>query len=205
MNLDFIKQNTENTDESLMASFKEGSEDAFQILFDRYTAHIINFAYRIIGSQEESEDVAQDVFLRIYKSKERYDEDRPFKPWIFTIASRLISNHIRFKKRHPEESLDWTTEESEGDSKNPDLVDGSAPLPHESLEKQELKNSVQRALEELPENQRTAVLLARFEEMSYEEISEAMDLSAASVKSLLFRARQSLKRSLLPFVSEKEK
>ena len=184
------------SDESLMADFVSGSQAAFELIFERYSSHIINFAYRFLGSREESEDIAQEVFLRIYRAKERYDPRRPFRPWIFSIASHLISNRRRHGKRHPEEPLEGMPQDPDGSSYGGEIEDRSLPKSEELLEKQQLAQQVRDALENLPESQRQAVVLARFEEMSYEEISETMKISVPAVKSLLFRARQSLKELL---------
>jgi RNA polymerase sigma-70 factor, ECF subfamily len=179
-----------------MGRFQGGDEEGFQTLFDRYAAHLINFAHRSLNSREESEDVAQEVLLRVYRSKDRFDASRPFRPWVFSMAVRLIYNRLRDRKRHPGFSLDQKPDE---DRPGPELPDQS-PLPSESLEKQHLAREVRKALDGLPENQRTAVLLARFEEMSYTQIAEAMGVSVTAVKSLLFRAKQTLKSSLASHV-----
>ena len=183
----------QEADESLMVRVMSGSQEAFEIILNRYSSHIINFAYRFLSSQEEAEDIAQQVFLRAYKASSRYDPKRPFRPWLFSIASRLISNQIRFRKRHRNESLDVTPQETEGGSYADKIPDPSCLKPEDILEKQHLIQQVQGALQRLPESQRIAVLLARFEDMSYEEIGHSMGISVSSVKSLLFRARERLR------------
>ena len=192
----------EKTDEALMAGFKSGSHAAFELIFERYSSHIIGFAYRFLNSREEAEDIAQEVFLRIYKAKERFDASRPFRPWLFSIASRLISNRTRSRKRHPQEPLEIAAQDGVGHS-HIDAIEDRSLKPGELLERQQLAQYVKEALQKLPENQRTAVLLARFEDMSYEEIGVTMDISLTAVKSLLFRARQSLKESLIPYALKK--
>jgi RNA polymerase sigma-70 factor, ECF subfamily len=191
-----------DSDEELMRRFQSGEDEAFRVLFDRYASHLINFAYRLLSSRDESEDIAQEVLLRVYKGKDRYDPSRPFRPWIFSIASRLISNRLRDRKRHPQVSLNFKPDEDHHDIPTIDLADKSSHPTEEILEKQQLAQHVQKALADLPENQRTAVLLARFEEMPYEEIAATMGSSVSSVKSLLFRARQTLKAVLTPCVRE---
>ncbi len=192
-------------DESLMADFASGSQASFELIFERYSSHIINFAYRFLNSRDEAEDIAQEAFLRVYMTKERYDPGRSFRSWIFSIAAHLISNQIRSRKRHPKESLDKTQQDSDGNSYGGEIEDGSSLKSEDILERQQLVRQVQEALRKLPENQRTAVVLARFEEMSYEEISVTMDVSVTAVKSLLFRARQSLKVSLASYAFGKER
>lgn len=196
MDQSLLSKRAEESDESLMVRFQAGSEAAFELLFDRYSSHAINFAYRFLNSRQEAEDIAQEVFLRIYRAKERYDPKRSFRTWFFSIAARLISNQRRFEKRHPKEPLENTSLEEEDHSFINTIADSSCPPSEELLEKKQLARQVQQALKELPKNQRIAILLARFEEMSYEEIAKTMDIPVTAVKSLLFRARQTLKRSL---------
>ncbi|MBK8871793.1 MAG: RNA polymerase sigma factor [Elusimicrobia bacterium] len=187
-------------DETLMARFRDGAEEGFQAVFNRYSAHVINFIYRFLKSQEESEDLAQEVFLRIYRAKERYDPSRPFRPWLFSIASRLVSNRLRDRKRHPHDSIDQRTEMESGESLPRQIPDSPADRPAELIEKKTIALTVQKALDALPETQRMAVLLARFQGMSHEEIAVSLATSVSAVKSLLFRSRQTLKEALGPYV-----
>lgn len=176
-----------------MRRFLAGDEGAFKALFDRYTPVLINFAYRFLGSRAEAEDLAQDVFIRIYRQKERYDPSRRFRPWMFSIGVRLALNRRRDRKRHAETPLE--------DSLAALVPDTRSPLPEETFRKHELNQVVRKALAALPENQRAAVLLGRYERMTYEEIAKAMGCSVAAVKSLLFRAKQILKRELASYAA----
>jgi RNA polymerase sigma-70 factor (ECF subfamily) len=185
-----------------MSRFQGGDEEAFQDLFNRYAPRVINFACRFLHSQAEAEDIAQEVFLRVYKGRERFDGAKPFRPWLFAITSRLISNRLRDNKRHPHIPLEPVTNEDETAAILP--IPETALRPDQVMDQQEKIQAVQAALRALPENQRTVVLLARFEEMSYDEIAQATDLSVASVKSLLFRAKQTLKQVLIPYLRHKK-
>jgi RNA polymerase sigma-70 factor (ECF subfamily) len=189
-----------DTDESLMRQFQSGDGVAFEILFDRYSTHLINFAHRFLFSREESEDAAQEVFLRIHGARDRYDSSRPFRPWLFSIASRLISNRLRQRKRHPLVSLFHSADKESDESIPLDVPDRGDPGPEQIIEKTHLAAHIQSVLSRLPGNQHTAVVLARFEEMSNEEIAQTMEISLSSVKSLLFRARQTLKNELKQFI-----
>ncbi|MBI4369076.1 MAG: sigma-70 family RNA polymerase sigma factor [Elusimicrobia bacterium] len=181
-----------------MRRFQTGDEEAFRVLFDRYANHLVNFIYRFLRSQEESEDVAQEALLRIYRSKDHYDPVRSFRPWLFSIVSRLCSNYLRDRRRHPQISLDQSVSHGSDDPRPLQIADSALPLPQDALEKHDIAMAAMRALNDLPENQRTAVILRRFEALSYEEIAQAMGISMAAVKSLLFRARQTLKETLAP-------
>ncbi len=190
----------DQSDEVLMRLFQEGGEEAFKILFDRYSSHLINFAHRSFHNREEAEDAAQEALLRVYRGKDRYDVSRPFRPWIFSIIARLVSNRLRDKQRHPQESLDWTPDEASGIPFG-NIPDKTSPLPEKSAEQKQLVQTVKAALDELPENQRTAVLLVRYHDMTYTEVAQAMNLSVPSIKSLLFRAHQQLRETLSTHVS----
>lgn len=187
-------------DQELMRRFRNGEQEAFQVLFNRYASPVINFAYRFLHSQAEAEDLAQEVFLRVYRGRERYDERKPFKPWLYAITSRLISNRLRDIRRHPQIPLEVRQEEDGTTQMLP--IPETDLRPDQQVDRQEKTKMIRRALDALPENQRTAVLLARFEEMSYEEIAQVMDVSVMAVKSLLFRAKQALKEALFPYISE---
>lgn len=200
---DIVRQASE-TDEELMRRFQADDEQAFQTLFNRYAARLINFAHRSLHSYEEAQDIAQEVLLRVYRQKDRFDAKRPFKPWIFAIAVRLISNRLRDRKRHPQASLDLRSSEENQTAEALNIPDKSLLSPEDDLEKKKLRGAVWKALDDLPEAQRIAVVLARFEEMSYEEIALTLDTSVSSVKSLVYRARQTLKENLTPYVFPKE-
>jgi RNA polymerase sigma-70 factor (ECF subfamily) len=187
-----------DTDESLMSRFQSGDEEAFQILFARYAARLVNFAYRSLGARQEAEDVAQETLVRVHRARERFDPSRPFRPWVFSIAARLASNRRRDIRRRGEEPL---LDDAGGPAPSLEPSD-AAPLPLEQAEKDHLAREVRKALDGLPENQRTAVLLARFDDMTYEETAQTMGLSVTAVRSLLFRARQTLKNSLSPLAQE---
>ena len=187
------------SDESLMRRFQSGDTDAFVVLFNRYSTHLINFANRFLFSQEESEDAAQEILLRIHGARDRYDTSRPFRPWIFAIASRLVSNRLRQKKRHPLVSL-FHSIEGDDEPFSHDPPEQRNHGPEQSMENKHLAALIQSSLALLPENQRTAGVLSRFEDMTNEEIAQTMETSVSSVKSLLFRARQTLKNALKQFI-----
>lgn len=181
------------TDEELMRRFQEGDETAFHRIFDAYALHLVNFAYRFCRSREPAEDIAQETLIRVYKNRHRYESTRPFRPWLFSIAVRLISNKLREWKRHPHRSLDADPEEG-GDSPEIRIAAStiSAENPEPALESVLLVRLVNEKLDQLPDNQRIAITLLRFHALSYEEIAKTMELTVPAVKSLLFRARTKL-------------
>lgn len=184
----------QDSDESLMSRYQSGDEDAFRIIFDRYTISLIHFAYRFLGSQVEAEDIAQEVFLRVYRHKEQYDAQRPFRSWIFSITARLSANKVRDRKTHRETTLD-AEDSDEGSNFSASLID-QGPQPEHDYQSQESVQRILAALQMLPENQRTAILLCRFEQMTYEEIANVLGTSIQAVKSLIYRGMQTLSQRL---------
>jgi RNA polymerase sigma-70 factor (ECF subfamily) len=186
-------------DAALMLRVKQGDRAAFAALVEKYQQPVMNFIYRTLRDETEAEDLAQNVFLQVYKSAYRYKRSAKFSTWLFTIARNLCLNEIRRRSRHPAESLDATHPESE-DQPLRQFEDKENPLPGESLLQQELTEKIEQALAELPENQRTALLLCRQDELSYEEIAEVLDCSLSATKSLIHRGRETLKQKLKPYL-----
>src|SRR5881394_1807086 len=156
-------------DASLMLRVKQGDRDAFEALVEKYKQPVMNVVYRTLGDATEAEDLAQHVFIQVYKSAHRYEVSAKFSTWLFTIARNLCLNEIRRRARHPAESLDQTHAEADDQSLH-QVEDRRVVLPPEELLHGELEQKITAALFELPENQRTALLLCRQEELSYEEI-----------------------------------
>jgi RNA polymerase sigma-70 factor (ECF subfamily) len=164
-----------------------------------YQDRLIAIFYHIVGSQEAAEDLAQDVFLRIYRARHGYEPTARFSTWIFRIANNLASNSRRNQGRRREVSLTGSDSGPVGlPPADQVAVEKSALMPARQLDKRELQGLVQKALETLNERQRIAVLLHKFEEMSYQDIAEAMELTPTAVKSLLSRARDNLRQVLEP-------
>ncbi len=186
-------------DAALMLRVKKGDREAFAALVEKYQQPVMNFVHRTLRDEAESEDVAQNVFLQVYKSAARYESTAKFSTWLFTIARNLCLNEIRRRSRHPAESLDATHPESE-DQPLHQFEDKKNFSPPESLLHGELEEKITEALADLPENQRTALLLCRQEELSYDEIAEVLDCSLSATKSLIHRARETLKLRLKPYL-----
>ncbi len=182
-----------------MLRVKQGDRDAFTALVEKYKQPVMNLAYRTLSDATEAEDLAQHVFLQVFKSAHRYEVTAKFSTWIFTIARNLCLNEIRRRSRHPAESLDEVSPENE-DQPLRQVQDVKSSSPPNALLQSELEEKVQLALAELPEKQRTALLLCRQEELSYEEIAQVLDCSLSATKSLIHRGRETLKGVLKPYL-----
>ena len=185
----------------LMLRAKEGDAGAFTQLVKAYQDRLTNIFFHMVSSQEAAEDLAQDVFLRIYRARHGYQPTARFSTWLFRIANNLASNSRRSKGRRKEVNLAGSESGPLGVRPQEQLaVEKSGLMPNRQLDKQELQAVVQQAMEQLNERQRLAVLLNKYEDMSYEDIGEAMEMSAAAVKSLLSRARDNLRQVLEPYM-----
>jgi len=189
----------QDPDAALMLRVKQGDNEAFALLVDKYKQPVMNLAYRTLRDATEAEDLAQNVFVQVYKSAGRYQPAAKFSTWLFTIARNLCLNEIRRRSRHPAESLDQTRAETD-DHPFYQVEDRSVAAPPEQLLHGELEQKITDALAELPENQRTALLLCRQEELSYEEIAEVLGCSLSATKSLIHRGRETLKTKLKPYL-----
>jgi RNA polymerase sigma-70 factor, ECF subfamily len=186
-------------DAALMMCVKEGDAEAFATLVEKYKQPIINLVRRTLRDETEAEDLAQNVFVQVWKSAARYERTAKFSTWLFTIARNLCLNEIRRRSRHPAESLDAPHSEHEDQPKHQieDLKNFSAP---ETMLQSELVHKIEEAIYDLPENQRTALLLCRQDELSYEEIAEVLGCSVSATKSLIHRGRETLKQRLKPYL-----
>src|SRR5579872_4534536 len=186
-------------DAALMLRVKRGDRAAFASLVEKYKQPVMNFVFRSLRDETEAEDLAQNVFLQVYKSRDRYQRTAKFSTWLFTIARNLCLNEIRRRSRHPADSLD-ATHPDQDDQPLQQYEDKKTFSPPESLLQGELAQQIDRALADLPENQRSAILLCRQEELSYEEIAEALGCSVSATKSLIHRGRETLKQKLKPYL-----
>jgi RNA polymerase sigma-70 factor (ECF subfamily) len=186
-------------DAALMLRVKRGDRAAFAELVGKYKQPLFNFICRTLRDEAESEDLAQNVFLQVYKSRHRYEHTAKFSTWLFTIARNLCLNEIRRRSRHLAESIDESHQENE-DQPQRQYEDKKNFLPVENVLHGELAQKIGDALAELPENQRTAILLCRQDELSYEEIAKILDCSLSATKSLIHRGRETLKEKLKPYL-----
>lgn len=186
-------------DAALMLRVKQGDIAAFTALVEKYKQPVMNLAARTLRDQTEAEDLAQNVFVQVFKSAARYQITAKFSTWLFTIARNLCLNEIRRRSRHPAESLDAPHPDHEDQPKH-QFEDSRNSSPPDSLLQGELVKKIEEAIAALPENQRTALLLCRQDELSYEEIAEVLGCSLSATKSLIHRGRETLKERLKPYL-----
>ena len=178
-------------DVRLMQLVSRGDTSAFEELIERHQALVAGTVARMLGSNSDVEDIAQQVFIRVWKSASRYVPRAKFTTWLLKITRNLVFNELRRTKRRAQVPL-----ESEASADEPALKDESNPAPDASLLEVELRKAIEEAIMHLPETQRMAMVLRRYEQLSYEQIAEVLDLSVPAVKSVLFRARTELRSRL---------
>jgi RNA polymerase sigma-70 factor, ECF subfamily len=186
-------------DAALMLRVKEGDSAAFTELVDKYKQPVMNLVTRMLRDQTEAEDVAQNVFVQVYRSAHRYEITAKFSTWLFTIARNLCLNEIRRRSRHPTESMD-ARHPDQSELPLQQFEDKKGATPPQSLLHSELEEKTAEAIAELPENQRMALMLCRQEDLSYEDIAKVLNCSVSATKSLIFRGRETLKARLKPYV-----
>jgi RNA polymerase sigma-70 factor (ECF subfamily) len=189
----------QDPDAALMLRVKQGDMGAFAELVDKYKQPVMNLAYRMLRDIIEAEDLAQNVFVQVHRSAQRYQVASKFSTWLFTIARNLCLNEIRRRSRHPADSLEMPHPDQE-DQPWHQFEDRKTSSPPEKLLHSELEEKIQEAMAELPENQRLAILLCRQDELSYEDISKTLGCSVSATKSLIHRGRETLKEKLKPYL-----
>lgn len=190
-------------DVRLMLLVKQGSAAAFEQLVRLYQDRVLAILRHLIPHRQQSEDLAQDVFLRMYRARESYVPNAKFSTWVFTITQNVARNAIRQMSRRREQQLGGAATDSGPAPTMEQLAkDASGLQPARQLEQLEMSQVVRMALETLSERQRMAVLLAKFENMSYQEIADTMGLTVPAIKSLLSRARNNLRDALQPYLDQ---
>ena len=180
---------------NIMIDVAGGDLTAFRTIVELHHKPLISFIARFTGDRDSAEDIAQEVFLRVFKAAKDYKPQAKFKTWLFTIATNLCLNEIRDNKNSPKIVELSGLYEQEYPNIDPDAFS-----PQKVAENAELSAAVRKAISNLPENQRIAILLRQYNDFSYNEISKIMGISMSAVESLIQRARQSLKKSLSSFL-----
>ena len=183
-------------DVRLMRLVSGGDTSAFEQLIERHQSLVAGTVARMLGSSSEVEDIAQQVFIRVWKSARRYVPRAKFTTWLLKITRNLVFNELRRAKRHAHVPL-----QTEPGGEEFPLKDETNPTPDASLLESELQRMIEEAITELPESQRMALILRRYEQLSYEQIADILDLSVPAVKSVLFRARTELRSRLSKYLA----
>ena len=181
----------------LMLAYQRGSEAAFDQIVEAYSGQVFGLFTRFLGPVPEREDLVQEVFLRVIRARERWQPTARLSTWLYRIAFNLSVN--RSQRRTPEVSLDADPGRSD---ETHEFDDPSAPQPSEALERNDVVDAVQAAIAALPETQRMALVLARFEDQSLAEIAQVLESTEKAVKSLVHRARENLRARLTPYLEQ---
>jgi RNA polymerase sigma-70 factor (ECF subfamily) len=188
------------SDVQLMLAVKEGDELSFELLLRRYRTPLVNFLNRMVRDTGLAEDLAQEVFMRVYRARKEYEPNAKFTTWLFRIATNLALNALRDgRHRQMEISIDQRLDDGEQQQVRLDVADKSPNVEHRLLQ-QDRAAVIRNAVESLPEKQRAAVLLHKYVELDYGEIARTLDCSESALKSLLFRAYETLRVQLAPLV-----
>lgn len=188
-------------DAQLMLRVREGDAESFALLLERHRGPVINFLYRMVQNQPVAEELAQEVFLRVYRSRESYQPTAKFTTWLFRIATHLALNYIRDKRHEKgQDRIDGAgvvmkaEEQSEGSS--PRQVRDLGITAEDALVRQARLTEIRRAIDLLPAKQRAAVMMHKYQELEYSQIAGSLGCSESAVKSLLFRAYETLRGRL---------
>jgi RNA polymerase sigma-70 factor, ECF subfamily len=189
------------TDVQLMLDVKAGDELSFELLLRKYRSPLVNFLYRMVRDRAVAEDLAQEVFLRVYRARQEYAPSAKFTTWMFRIATNLALNSVRDNRRRQLEiSIDQTVDTGEDEQRAMEVPD-RAPSVEQELVARSRAELIMKAIHSLPEKQRAAVLLHKYQELDYDEIARVLECSESALKSLLFRAYETLRVELAPLVS----
>jgi RNA polymerase sigma-70 factor (ECF subfamily) len=187
-------------DIQLMLQIRSDEAGAFELLVERYQHRLVAIMAHLVGNPEEAEDLAQEVFLRVYRARKKYSPRSKFSTWLFTIANNLALNSLRSRQRKPVVPLNVRESGPLGARPEEQLVHDPETGPMQRVQKAELAERIRAALDTLNERQKMAVVLNKFEDMNYAEIADVMGLSTKAVKSLLSRARMNLRAALSGYV-----
>ncbi|HWZ97505.1 MAG TPA: sigma-70 family RNA polymerase sigma factor [Candidatus Dormibacteraeota bacterium] len=195
------------SDVQLMLDVKAGDQQSFELLLQRYRTPLVNFLYRMVRSREQAEDLAQEVFLRVYRAREDYEPSAKFTTWLFRIATNLALNSVRdhrYQKLEVSMDAPIIADAEDGEERMMEVADEHPDI-EQHLVDEARKKMIRHAIEKLPEKQRAAVLLHKYQELDYGEISKILQCSESALKSLLFRAYETLRVELAPLVAQSVK
>ena len=189
------------SDAEIMLRVREGDDGGFNFLIEKYRKPIVNFMYRMVHNQAVAEELAQEVFLRVYRSRQTYRAEAKFTTWLYRIATNLGVNHARDTKHERAAQTIYLDQPDPETGTTPDVPD-MHPGAEEEMVKDERMKAIRKHVMALPERQRTAVLMHKYQGLDYKEIGAVLRLSESATKSLLFRAYQTLRERLKEFVEQ---
>jgi RNA polymerase sigma-70 factor, ECF subfamily len=189
-----------STDAEVMLRVKAGDQSAFDYLVQKYRRPLVSFMYRMARNSAAAEDLAQEVFLRVYRSRQSYEASAKFTTWLYRIATNLAVNHAR-DTRHERPEVSVSLDETNDDSSTTtlQLPDGSLTAEQAMVQRERLQ-AIRSKVEALPEQQRLAVIMHKYQQMDYKQIAEVLKKSESATKSLLFRAYETLREQLREFL-----
>jgi RNA polymerase sigma-70 factor (ECF subfamily) len=187
------------SDAEVMLELRSGNMAAFDVLLAKYRKQIVHFMFRMVHNQAVAEELAQEVFLRVYRSRETYRAEARFSTWLYRIATNLGVNHARDTRHERTASTVYLDEADSETGTTPDVADMTPSAEAEMLRQERMK-AIRQHVMALPERQKTAVLMHKYQGMDYRQIGEVLKLSESATKSLLFRAYQTLREKLKEFV-----
>ncbi len=187
------------SDADIMLRAKSGDQSAFEFLVEKYRRPMVNFMYRMAHNAASAEDLAQEVFLRVYRSRESYEASAKFTTWLYRIATNLAMNHVRDTRNERPEKTVSLDEPDQETGLTMDVPDATLSAEQAILRRERLA-AIRQRVQALPERQRLAVLMHKYQQMDYKQIGEVLKLSESATKSLLFRAYETLREQLKEFV-----
>jgi RNA polymerase sigma-70 factor (ECF subfamily) len=183
--------------EELMIRISEGDEDAFEILVNRHQTPVLNLIYRFIGDRTQAKDLAQEVFLRVWQASKSYKPKAKFTTWIYRITANLCFNELKSSRR--KKWFQFLQSDGDHEIRTEENLPDRSPSPEDLLLAKERSLQISDVLQSLPENQRMAIILKRYDDLSYEEIAKVLGCSVSAVESLLVRAKRNLQEKLKNF------
>lgn len=191
-------------DQILVDKVKAGDQRAFGVLVTKYERRVIRLISRLVSNPSEQEDIAQEAFIKAYRALPQFRGDSAFYTWLYRIALNTAKNHLAARSKQAIPMSDLLTSDEDGESFQSDSVVADNQTPESILHGRQVGETVERAIEELPADLRTAVLLREVEGLSYEEIAAAMNCPIGTVRSRIFRAREAIAQKLRPLLDTRE-
>lgn len=186
-------------DVALMLRVQAGDESAFRALFEKFSPRILPYVRRMVGSEARAEEVTQDVFVQVFRFRQRYRPESKLSTWIYTIATNHCLNELRRPERRLRVDL-WNRRDGDEGPEEPSLPDRDMPTPEEGASSRELSRLLDKSVADLPPKQRAALLLSRVDGLAYKDVGTMIGCSEGAVKALLFRATQTLKKQLKDYL-----